>query len=67
MEIVIILTDREETIIKKLAELAGLPPPEYGENIVRHYLKGQIEGEFQKKFNEKTEDELAVIFGEIKA
>jgi len=60
------LTLREEKVLKALAIDAKVPSArQYAENIIKNFLKGQILGIYKKEFNKKTEDELALLFGEI--
>lgn len=63
MDLMITLTNREEWALNKMAQSVGLPPEEYGHNIIVNFLKGQIRGYYQNIFNNKTEAELVDIFG----
>jgi len=65
MEIVIVLTEREENMLEQIIAKSSLTAEEYATNIIVGFLKDQIKGKFKDEFNKKTDDELAVIFGEI--
>ena len=65
MEILIVLTEREANMIEQIISKSSLTAEEYAANIVKGFLQDQIKGKFKYEFNKKTDDELAVLFGEI--
>ena len=65
MKITITLTDEESITINSIAEKEGLTAGEYAANIVKNFLGEQIRGVYRKKFNEKSVEELADIFGKV--
>lgn len=65
MEIEITLTNRETAMLISLANSAGIPPLEYGRNIIKDWIRGQIRGFYIRKLDGKTDDELASMFGEV--
>ena len=65
MEILIVLTEREANMLEQIISKSSLTAEEYAANIVKGFLKDQIKGKFKDEFNKKTDDELAILFGEI--
>ena len=65
MEILIVLTEREANMLEQIISKSSLTAEEYAANIVKGFLQDQIKGKFKYEFNKKTDDELAVLFGEI--
>ena len=65
MEILIVLTEREANMLEQIISKSSLTAEEYAANIVKGFLQDQIKGKFKDEFNKKTDDELAVLFGEI--
>jgi len=65
MKITITLTNEESIAINSIAEKEELTAEEYAGNIVKNFLKEQIRGIYRKKFNEKSVEELANIFGKV--
>ena len=65
MEILIVLTERQANMLEQIISKSSLTAEEYAANIVKGFLQDQIKGKFKDEFNKKTDDELAVLFGEI--
>ena len=65
LDIKIKLSERETIILTKIAKKNNINPEQYAKNIVRSFLKSQIRGEFQDKFNKLDEDVLAEKLGDI--
>jgi len=66
MDITVTLSNREEKMLKKIVGNGSrLTIQEYCTNIVKTFLRSQIKGYLQDKFNNKTEEELVEILGDI--
>lgn len=59
------VTVRELNLLKRLAADAGLPFTDYTNNIVVHWIAGQLRGEYTKLFRQMNIHELANLFGDI--
>lgn len=63
--VTITMTNRELLILNKVATANGMTSVDYAKSIVKGFIRGQIRGAFQTKFDSKTFNELAVLFGEL--
>lgn len=61
----ITLTNRESTVLQKVAKKNSMSTEEYISFFVRQFLKEQVRGHYQAIFNEMSEQELVSTFGDI--
>ena len=65
MRIKISLTIGEARTLSALSKIDKISPEQYIENVIKGHLKKYILKVYQHAFNQKTIDELALMFGEI--
>ena len=53
----------KETALNKIAIANGMTPNEYAESVVTSFLKAQVRGYYQAKFNDLTTLEMINLFG----
>lgn len=64
-DVTITISQNEYDLMVEIAAHEGIPPKEYATNILRVYLKAQIRGIYQERFDSKTIAELEALFGPI--